>query len=60
MSEPEPIKLPCDGCFLECVPTKAAMHGGYPCRAELREWAREHRDEPGDEHGYVHERRDER
>lgn len=60
MSDPELIKLPCDGCFLECVPTNAAMHGGYPCSAELREWAAEHRDDRGDEQGYVYERRDER
>lgn len=58
MSEPERIKLPCDGCFLECVPTNAAMNGGYPCRAELREWAAEHRDDRGDKRGYVYERRD--
>lgn len=58
MSEPERIKLPCDGCFLECVPTNAAMHGGYTCRAELREWAAEHRNDRGDEQGYVYERRD--
>ena len=35
----------CDACFLACV----AWHGGrrYPCSDELRNWAREHRDEPG-------------
>ena len=58
MSEPERIKLPCDGCFLECVPTNAAMNGGYPWRAGVREWAREHRGDRGDEQGYVYERRD--
>lgn len=33
----------CDACFLECVPTREKLHGGYPCSKALREWAREHR-----------------
>lgn len=52
-------KLPsCDCCFLGCDanPRLAARRESpYPCSAEMREWARRHRDDPGDAEGYVRE-----
>lgn len=48
----------CDGCFLECTKRRKSNRSGwYPCRPEVREWAREHRDDQGDEDGYVYEER---
>lgn len=57
MSERRRPRFPCRGCFLRCEPTRSALHNGYPCSPRLRLWAWGHRDDPGDEHGYVRERR---
>lgn len=35
----------CDACFLECAARRGTSK--YPCSGELREWAREHRGDPG-------------
>lgn len=35
----------CDACFLACAARRGT--GAYPCDEGLREWAREHRDDPG-------------
>lgn len=46
----------CDGCFLECARYgKLNRYQGYPCRPDVRRWARAHRDDDGDEDGYVFE-----
>lgn len=50
-----PIEPPyCDACFLECA-RRGSRQGYYPCSPELREWAREHREDEGDARGYVRE-----
>ena len=63
MASPPPrrkrIYFPCRCCFLECEPrNKAVLIGGghgpvYPCSAELRVWARAHRNDKCDEKGFV-------
>ena len=52
----------CDACFLECEPRDKAVskRGEYPCSLELRMWARAHRNDKGDELGYVREVKDDR
>lgn len=59
---PPRARFPCRHCFLQCEPYNASSKTSriYPCRDSLRVWAGAHRDDPGDEDGYVWERDDER
>lgn len=52
-------RFPCRSCFLNCEykVTTNSRHG-FPCSPSLRLWAWGHRDDSGDEHGYVHERKE--
>ena len=48
----------CKGCFMGCKPYEMVSKGYYqpfPCSVELRTWAEAHRDDRGDELGYVRE-----
>lgn len=48
---------PCRCCFLGCEYKVTSVRGGsYPCSNELRLWVRAHRNDVGDELGYVRER----
>ena len=50
----------CDGCFMQCDPVVKWSHGQqqvYPCVEPLRKWAIAHKDDPGDERGFVWERK---
>ena len=52
------VRYPCRCCFIECEPYDATSKTSkvYPCRDALRLWARAHRNDEGDERGYVKER----
>ena len=50
------VHFPCRACFIGCEPVHVHGKATYPCSNELRVWAQAHRDDPGDELGYVRER----
>ena len=48
----------CEGCFIECKPYEMVspkFSRPFPCLVELRMWAEAHRNDKGDEQGYVWE-----
>ena len=45
----------CRFCFMECEVAPRGHGSPYPCTSELRLWANAHRNDEGDELGYVWE-----
>ena len=51
----------CSGCFIACRPNEMVgnrLGREYPCTNALRKWAGAHRNDPGDELGFVWEQRE--
>ena len=46
---------PCASCWLHCEPRRNAGGWQYPCGTDMRLWVRAHKEDKGDERGYVWE-----